>query len=49
MQARLDAGLAFLWIDATPDRAARVRRGEVIVAPLIGLGTYDVPEGSIHD
>ena len=49
MQERANADQPFLWIDEAPDRAARVRRGEVVVAPLVGLGTEDVPQGLIHD
>ena len=39
----------FLWMDESEDRAARVRRGEVIVAPVVGHGTESVPQGLIHD
>jgi hypothetical protein len=39
----------FLWTDESPDRVARVRRGEVIVAPVVGHGTKSVPNGLIHD
>jgi hypothetical protein len=39
----------FLWLDDSPDRAARMRRGEVIVAPVIGHGSQSVPNGLIHD
>ena len=49
MQTRLGAERPFLWIDESPDRAARVRRGEIVVAPLVGQGTQDVPQGLIHD
>src|ERR1700733_6457819 len=49
MQARLGGGKAFLWLDEAPDRALRVRRGEVIVAPLAEHGTEAVPGGLIHD
>ena len=49
MQTRLDAEQPFLWIDESPDRAARVRRGEILVSPLVGQGTQDVPQGLIHD
>jgi hypothetical protein len=41
--------LPFLWTDESPDRAARVRRGEVVVAPAIHHGTENVPNGLIHD
>jgi hypothetical protein len=39
----------FLWTDESPDRAARVRRGEVVIAPVIQHGTEIVPNGLIHD
>jgi hypothetical protein len=39
----------FLWTDQSADRAARVRRGEVVVEPVVGHGTQDVPNGLIHD
>jgi len=39
----------FLWTDESPDRIARVRRGEVVVAPVAGDGTQSVPNGLIHD
>jgi hypothetical protein len=49
MTGRLADGKPFLWIDEAPDRAARLRRGEVIVAPLVGNGTMAAPGGLIHD
>ena len=49
MQARMGGQRPFLWLDETPDRAARVRRGEVIVAPCAEHGTQAVPGGLIHD
>jgi hypothetical protein len=49
MQARLGGGKPFLWLDEAPDRALRVRRNEVIVAPLPEHGTRAVPGGLIHD
>jgi hypothetical protein len=49
MQSRLGGGKSFLWLDEDPDRALRVRRGEVIVAPLTEHGTQVVPGGLIHD
>jgi hypothetical protein len=49
MQARLDTDKRFLWIDETTDRARRVRRGEIVVMPMAGEGTRDVPDGLIHD
>ena len=49
MQTRLHAGQPYLWTDEAQDRAARVRRGEVVVAPVLGRGTQEVPNGLIHD
>lgn len=48
MQARLDAERAFLWTDESTNRRQRLKAGEVVVAPLIGHGTKDVPDGLIH-
>ena len=49
MQARLDGRKPFLWVDEIPERALRVRHGEVVVAPAAGAGTQTVPNGLIHD
>jgi len=49
LQARLDSGTPFLWVDEAADRKLRVRRGEVVVAPLVRHGTQSVPDGLIHD
>jgi hypothetical protein len=49
MQARLDVQKPFLWADESPDRKLRVRRGEIVVAPVVGHGTWKVPNGLIHD
>jgi len=49
MQERAASGLPFLWMDESGDRAARVRRGEVVVAPVVGQGTEGVPHGLVHD
>lgn len=38
----------FLWVDDSPGRAARLKHGEIIVAPVIGHGTQNVPNGLIH-
>jgi hypothetical protein len=48
MRNRLAHG-PFLWMDESPDRASRVRRGETIVAPMVGQGTREAPNGLIHD
>ena len=49
LQARLDSGKPFLWVDEAADRQLRVRRGEVVVAPLVRHGIQSVPYGLIHD
>lgn len=49
MQARLESGSPYLWMNETTERSQRVRRGEVLVAPLVGHGTEAVPGGLIHD
>ncbi len=49
MQERAAKGLPFLWVDESPERAARVRRGEVMTAPVVGHGAENVPDGLIHD
>jgi len=48
-QERASGHLRFFWMDESPDRASRVRRGEVAVAPVVGRGSEDVPHGLIHD
>ena len=49
MQERAAGHLPFLWTDESPDRAARLRRGEVVIAPVVEAGTADVPHGLVHD
>jgi len=49
MQTRLNSQQPFLWTDDSADRIMRVRRGEVVVAPMIGDGIQNVPNGLIHD
>jgi hypothetical protein len=49
MQERLDPGAQFLWSDENPERAARVKQGEIEVTPLLGHGWKSVPGGLIHD
>lgn len=48
MQSRLDATKHFLWIDESADRTRRVRRGDIVVAPLANHGIRLVPHGMIH-
>lgn len=49
MQERAAKGLPFLWIDELRERAFRVHRGEVVIAPVVGHGTKSVPYGLMHD
>lgn len=49
MQNRAGSHAPFLWLDDSTDRAARVRRGEVVIAPVTGHGSKAVPHGLIHD
>jgi hypothetical protein len=49
MQERVAGRRAFLWMDESPDRADRVRRGEVVVALVVGHGAEAVPHGLVHD
>jgi hypothetical protein len=49
MQARLNGRRPFLWADEVADRAARLRRGEILVVPVSGRGTQNAPNGLIHD
>ncbi len=46
---RIAGNQPFLWTDESLDRTARVRRGEVVVAPVVGRGSRSVPNGLIHD
>jgi hypothetical protein len=39
----------FLWMDQAPGRCARVRAGEIVVAPMGRNGSTRVPDGLIHD
>jgi len=48
MRARLEPGRHFLWTDQAPDRAERVRKGEILIAPVDGAGMHHVPDGLIH-
>jgi len=49
MNSRLDPRNHFLWIDEKPERARRVRNGEILVTPMNGTGRTDVPNGLVHD
>jgi hypothetical protein len=48
LEQRIASRKNFLWTDESEDRAARVRRGDVVVAPLLAHGTQNVPNGLIH-
>jgi hypothetical protein len=48
MQDRVDGTQPFLWMDESTDRRLRVRRGEILIAPLVSHGTQAVPNGMIH-
>ena len=49
MQERASGQRSFLWADETPQRLERLRRGEVLVAPIGGYSPHRVPHGLIHD
>ncbi|MGH9342494.1 MAG: hypothetical protein ACRD19_01835 [Terriglobia bacterium] len=49
MQARLVGDKPFLWIDDTAERELHVRRGDIVIAPVVGHGTKSVHDGLIHD
>jgi hypothetical protein len=49
MQQRLAPNTAFLWTDESPDRLARVKAGEIVVAPVGAQSPKKVPSGLIHD
>jgi hypothetical protein len=49
MEERAAGGHPFLWVEESTDRTDRVRRGEVLVAPVVGHGAKGVPHGLIHD
>lgn len=49
MEQRLSPGKTFLWVDETPDRLAKVRAGEIVVAPVGQQNPKRVPLGLIHD
>ena len=49
MEQRLGPGKTFLWADEAPDRLAKVRAGEIVVAPVGPENPNRVPSGLIHD
>ncbi|HXB71183.1 MAG TPA: hypothetical protein VNY05_23310, partial [Candidatus Acidoferrales bacterium] len=48
-EARMDAAKSFLWADESPDRARRVRQGEVVAEPFSGKPDIGVGGGLVHD
>lgn len=48
LQARVGPGGRFLWTLENAERAARVRNGEIVVAPAPGQNPKTVPGGLIH-
>ena len=46
---RLNASKTFLWADESPDRARRIRQGEVVVMPFHERPEIKVKDGLIHD
>jgi hypothetical protein len=48
-EARLAASKTFLWADESPDRAQRIRQGEVVVAPFNAKPDIKIKDGLIHD
>ncbi len=49
MQSSLDGAAPFLWTDQNPDRARRVRKGEIPAQLWAGDSPVHVPGGLIHD
>ncbi len=48
-ERRLDSRRTFLWAEESPERARRVRGGEVVVEPSGDKPEIGVPDGLIHD
>jgi len=48
MEQRLSGDSTFLWIDESPDRAARVLRRQTVVAPMGPQVPAKVPDGLVH-
>jgi hypothetical protein len=48
-EQRLDQQKGRLWADENPDRARRIRGGEVVVQPFHAKALVDAPNGLIHD
>ncbi len=48
LQKRIRPSGTFLWTFENPDRLARVRSGEIVVAPVPGASPRKIPGGLIH-
>jgi hypothetical protein len=48
MAARLNSARPFLWLDEADNRRRDVRRGQIVVAPVLDHGVISVPSGLIH-
>jgi len=48
-EQRLDASKTFLWADELPERAQRIKAGEVLVQPFHTKAVNPVPNGLVHD
>jgi hypothetical protein len=48
MQARLQQGHSFLWIDEAPDRRRQLRAGEILVSGVGEQNPKKIPSGLIH-
>jgi hypothetical protein len=48
-EQRLDERKTFLWADESPDRARRIKAGEIVVEPTGAKPEIAVPHGLIHD
>lgn len=48
LRSRLDPGGSFLWTFEDPKRAAKVRAGEIVIAPAPGQVPKKVPGGLVH-
>jgi len=48
-EERLGKATPFLWADESPDRARRVKQGEIVVAPFGKRPDIDVIGGLVHD
>jgi len=49
MEKTLESSGSFLWSDASPETARRVREGEIVAQFWSGQGPAAVPNGLIHD